>query len=322
MGMPRTYNDGKPYYPARGHLAPKSSLELRKLTCHPVIRGKPSAEEFVVAIHREMKIRSYQPTTIRKYISAISRFLDWFGRRPNRVTLEVVRQFLELLVDSGAQSSTLVTYISAIRMSFDKFCGRSVTLGLATPRRRKRLPVVPSRDEIRRLIANTTGSRDRLLIELMYASGIRVSEVACLQWKHIDFDRSSIRVESGKGKVDREALFPITCAQKLLQLCELAGGRGYVFVSSESVDRHISPRTVERIVKQCSLNAGIAKNISPHSLRHAFATHLLEKGTDIKFVQKFLGHRKLETTAIYTRCAKISSNRITSPLDELSENRT
>lgn len=292
------------------------AVEVRTATCHPIVRGRPSVSEFLRVVGRELKIRAYQRTTQRAYLANLRKFLDWFGGLPNQVTIESVRNYLEDLADGGAQSATLTGNLAAIRTAFDKFCGRDVTLGLVTPRRPKRQPVVPSRREVARLIGAAACSRDKLLIGLMYAAGFRLSEVCRLRWADFDFDRMAIRVRRGKGAVDRTVLLPKKYCDLLCSLANEHAGHQYVF-AGEKTGRHISPRTVGRVIERACCIARIAKKLTPHCLRHAFATHLLEQGTGIRSIQKLLGHARLETTTIYTQLANCKESRIQSPLDHL-----
>jgi len=133
-------------------------------SAHPVVEGFPTAGEFQRKIVRELKIRCYRPKTLKTYKNALCAFLRWFGAQPHKVTREDVRNYLELLVDGGASSSWVSVQLSVIRTVFDKMCGRQVTLGLMTPRRPKRLPVVPSREEVVRILKATTSLRDKLLM--------------------------------------------------------------------------------------------------------------------------------------------------------------
>ena len=311
-----TYSNGKPYIPAKGRIAPKPSIENHVSKSHSVVVGRPSSTQFVNAILREMKIRCYRPSTIKQYHSNLNKFLSWFGKRPNLVNSETVRQFLEFLVDGGAEPTTLCGYLSAIRTAFDKFCQRDITLGLTTPRKPKKIPVVPSRQDITRLLQAALTIRDKMLIGLMYATGMRVSEVARLRWSDLDFERKTIRVEMGKGAVDRLAALPNSFHSVLFQQSLLEHQESFIFKSSVP-GRHISTRTIERAISSIRGLAGIQKTITPHSLRHAFATHSLENGIDIRFIQKLLGHAKLETTTIYTKLASPRSNNFISPLDQL-----
>lgn len=176
-----TYCSGKPYAPARGRYAPRIGVEDRLRATAPVVEGCPTAGEFLRMIVRELKIRFYQAKTIKNYRNALRSFLHWYGGPPHRMTREDVREFLLYLVDAGVGSSWVSMHLSAIRTAFDKMCHRQVTLGLATPRRPKRLPVVLSVEEVQRLLEATPTLRDKLLLGLMYATGMRVSEVVRLR---------------------------------------------------------------------------------------------------------------------------------------------
>ena len=169
-----------------------------------------------------MKIRGYKPTTIKSYRSSICSALRWFGGRPQDFDRENVRNYLEYLVDAGHGTSDLGVHLSAMRMAFDKMCYRDITLGLETPKKRKRRVVILSRVEVRRLLEATPSMRDTLLLGLMYATGMRVSEVVRVRWRDIDFDRNQIFVRQGKGAADRHVQLP-QCYQPLLQ--KLSGGR-------------------------------------------------------------------------------------------------
>ena len=158
-----------------------------------------------------------------------------------------------------------------------------------------------------------------LLIGLLYASGLRVSEVVRLIWSDFEFDRGFIRVRQGKGKKDRLVLLPEVFRPRLRMMLTNHLPSEFLFPSLDRAGRHLSPRTVERIVAECRQRAEIAKPLTPHSLRHGFATHLLEGGTDIRFIQKMLGHERLETTAIYTKVARVRVKGIRSPLDALAD---
>jgi len=313
---PHSYNNGQPYTPPRGRYAPRDAVGDHLSTVHPVVQGRPSAGEFLRVIEREMKIRFYQPRTIKSYRNTLAAFLRWFGAEPNRATREDVRDFLEMLADGGASSSTVGIHLSAIRTAFDKMCGRQITLGLETPRRPKRMPAVPSVPEVRLLLEAVTSLRDKLLVGLLYALGVRVSEVARLRYRDIDFDRRIVTIWQGKGRADRQVMLPTSFEPLLRNMAKTYAPDDFLF-PSEKKGRHISTRTVQRVVKNAARLAGVTKDITPHSLRHAFATHLLENGIDIRFIQKYLGHAKLETTTIYTRVAVLRENRVASPLDAL-----
>jgi site-specific recombinase XerD len=300
---------------ARGRYAPRNIIEDRVARSAAVVTGKPDAQEFVSQIVREMRIRFYQPKSIKSYRAALEGLLRWFNQPPHRLTRDDVREFLLYLVDAGASSAWVGVNLSAIRTAFDKMCLRNVTLGLVTPRRPKTLPVVLSGREIQRLLESTPTLRDKLLLGMMYATGLRVSEVVRLRYRDLDFDRDLIRVWQGKGRKDRQVVLPKTFVPLLQQHAARFRGEDFVF-PGERVSRHISPRTVQRVMKRSLQIARIEKPATPHTLRHSFAVHSFENGCDIRNIQKLLGHANLETTTIYVRVAKPTDpTAVRSPLD-------
>lgn len=200
------YPDGRPYTQAFGRNAPHESIVDRmkvRLAVVDLDRERPTAQDFLRRIIRELKIRFYLHNTNRNYASHLKSFLRWFGGAPHTISREHVRCYLEYLVDAGLDQSTVGNHLSAIRTAFDKLCYREVTLGLATPRKPKRLPIVLSHAEIERLLSTAIRVRDKLLLGLMYATGLRVSEVVELTYRDIDFNRQQILVRRGKGAKDR-----------------------------------------------------------------------------------------------------------------------
>lgn len=315
-----TYNSGQPYQIARGRRADRHDVELHRSTTHAILHGRPSSAQFLTAVKRELKIRKYSPNSVTNYLSAIKGFLGWFGHPPNRATSEDVREWLEVMVDGGASASHLAVTLSAIRTAFDKFCCRDITLGLATPRRKKRQPVVLSTTEVTRVLNAAPSQTIKLAIGIMYAAGLRNSELCKLQAQDLDFDRNTIRIRQGKGNSDRLVMLPTTFAKILKRKCMDLRGDAFLFPSlNHRTNRHMSSRTLQRWVTTAADHAGILKRVTPHSFRHAFATHLLENGTDIRFIQKLLGHQRLETTTIYTRVAQLKTQNVTSPLDQIAQ---
>ena len=266
-----------------------------------------SNADFVKTIRQELKIRGYHANTIKCYSSAIGSFLDWGGIHFSRLTRAHVREYLEFLVDAGLTGTTLGSHLTAIRTCFDKFCMIDITLGLMTPRRPKRLPVVLSKNEVVRLLETAVSLRDKLLLGLMYATGMRVSEVARVKFSDIDFDRNLINIWQGKHSVDRQVALPESYRELFRTLADPADGRTYLFPSTQSPgrsERHISSRTIQRIMARTVQLAKIGKPATPHSLRHSFATHCFEDGCDIRRIQKVLGHASLDTTTIYVHVAR------------------
>jgi integrase/recombinase XerD len=176
---------------------------------------------------------------------------------------------------------------------------------------------VLSVQEITLLLMAAVSLRDKLLIGLLYALGARVSEVVRLRYRDFDFDRSTVTIWQGKGRADRQVTLPASFEPLLRALAKADNPDAFIFPGDRR-GRHLSPRTVQRVVKRTLRLAGISKAATPHSMRHSFATHLFEDGTDIRLIQSLLGHVRLETTRIYTKVAVVKQRQVESPLDTLT----
>ena len=283
---------------------------------------------FFRAVDRELKIIGYRDSTKDTYRSVIISFARWLGIRPSLATREHVREYLEYLVDSGLEMTSVAVHLSCLRTVFDKLCFVDLTLGITTPRKGKHLPIVLSREEVQRLLMSAISFRDKLLLGLMYACGLRVSEVVRLRWRDVDLDRNLIMVYQGKGNVDRQVMLPKSY-RMLFAERKADGCSEYLFPgedpsrSSRPEERYLSVRTVQRAMKKARRLAGITKPATPHSLRHSFATHSYEDGCDIRRIQKVLGHTSLDTTTIYLKTAAPPSlTEMPSPLDTLAVSAT
>lgn len=317
---PQTYQDGTPYRPAVGLGAPRDAVMDVFKPAHPLFElsvDQPSSERFLHDVLRELKIRYYTHKSRKAYRLAVTGYLRWLGVPPHQATRESVRDYLELLVDGGLSASVVALTLSALRTCFDKLCGADITLGLVTPRRPKRLPVVLTELEVVRLLKAARSIRDKLLLGLMYATGVRVSEVVRLRWGDLDLERGVLLVAGGKGRRARQVVLPKSLEELLGRLAATSKPDKFLFPASER-GRHIAIRTAQRAMERAVALAELTKRASCHSLRHSFATHLLEHGTDVRFIQKLLGHAKLETTTLYTKVAVLRSERVRSPLDLLA----
>lgn len=318
------YNSGAPYRLAAGQDACLPAILDRlasELAVIDLAKEQPTPREFLRCMHREMKIRNYQPPTIKTYLQVATSVMRWLGRPPHHLTREHVRNYLEYLYDVDRSGEAMASHLSAIRTLWDKMCKLDVTLGLETPRRRRKRPVVPSREEVTRLLQACPSMRDTLLLGLMYGTGMRVSEVCRVRWQDIDIDRLQIYVKQGKGNADRHVQLPKQYRELFQRLQAQPQTNQYVFPSENPAEcrrnRHLSTRTVQRLVQRACRMTGIQKNITPHSFRHAFATHSFEDGCDIRRIQKILGHVRLDTTTIYIKVAT-QRTAFASPLDRLT----
>jgi site-specific recombinase XerD len=219
-----------------------------------------------------------------------------------------------MLVDGGASASWVATNLAAIRTAFDKMCGETLTTGLVTPRRRLRPPRVLSRQQVVSLLGCLASPRDRLLASLIYATGLRISEALRLRARDVELDRDHIVVWRGKGGKVRVVPLPDRLRPSLAALC--SDPDAYLFRAANAT-RHLGPRGLQRALRRAAEVANLGQGVTCHTLRHSFATHLLEDGMDIRVIQSLLGHERLETTHIYTHIASVTVSKVRSPFDTL-----
>jgi site-specific recombinase XerD len=266
----------------------------------------------------DLQIRHYSPVTIRIYLRAVSEFAGHFRKAPDRLGAEHIREYqLFLIKEKKVSQSTLVQMVCALRFFYTHTLHRKIPIErIPFPRRERKLPLILSREEVKALLEAPESLRHRTLLAILYGCGLRVSEVTQLQVSDIDSARNVVRVRHGKGGRDRQTLLPA----KLLDLlrCYWRSQRptGWLFPSVHST-RPIAPKAVFLACRQAAKQAGISKPVHPHSLRHAFATHLLEAGVNLRTIQILLGHANLETTARYLHVADVAVRSTTSPLDSL-----
>jgi len=271
----------------------------------------------------DMAIRRLGPKTQHDYIRHVKSFADFLGRSPDKATAEDVHRYQLRLASIGTTVPTVNANASALRFFFKVTLKRSdLADEVVSAREPRRLPIVLSPEEVGRLLTSATNIKHKALLSLAYATGLRASEVVSLKLTDIDRDRMVIRVEQGKGRKDRYVMLSPNLLELLRDWWRAARKRGlmhpgqpWLFPSYRG--RHTSGRQLHRIVRLAAGRAGITKRVGVHTLRHSFATHLLEQKTDIRVIQALLGHKKLDTTALYTRVAIKAIGEVTSPLDLL-----
>jgi len=271
----------------------------------------------------DMAVRGLGPRTQRDYIRHVRSFAAFLGRPPDTASAEDVRRFQVHQRENGARAPTINSTVSALRFLFTVTLDRpDLSRRLVLTRNPRRLPDVLSVEEVGRLLEAAPGIKYRAALGVAYGAGLRVSEVAYLKVDDIDSKRMLIRIEEGKGRKDRNAML----SPQLLELLRLwwrEGRRrsvmlphGWLFPGRSRTDP-VSTRQLHRAVQEAAEAAGIRKRVSPHTLRHSFATHLLEQDVDIRVIQVLLGHAKLDTTAIYTKVSTRTIQAVSSPLDRL-----
>jgi integrase/recombinase XerD len=272
----------------------------------------------------DMTVRGFSAKTQHDYLRVVTHFAAFLGRSPINATAEDVRRFQVEQREAGMPAPAMNSHVAALRFFFTTTVDRpdlSRRL-IRTPYPRK-LPTVLSPDEVARLLAATTCIKHRAALAVAYGAGLRVAEVAALKVGDIDSERMLIRVERGKGGRYRNAMLSSDLLV-LLRAWWKEGRRqgamlpgGWLFPGQNPV-RPITTRQLARVVDDAARAAGIAKRVSPHTLRHSFATHLLEDGIDIRVIQVLLGHAKLDNTALYTKVATRTVRTVTSPLDRIA----
>jgi site-specific recombinase XerD len=271
----------------------------------------------------DMTMRRFSRETQRNYIRDVGRFATFLGRSPHTATADDLRRFQIEQRKAGVPTPTMNSIVSALRFLFTNTLDRpDLARKLVRVAHPRNLPVVLSREEVARLLAATTSLKHQTALSVAYGAGLRVAEVAALKIADVDSERMLIRVERGKGGRYRNAML---AADLLILLREWwKAGRqqgvmhrdGWLFPGQHAL-KPISTRQLHRVVVEAAQAAEISKRVGPHTLRHSFATHLLEDGVDIRVIQVLLGHAKLDNTAFYTKVATRTVRAVTSPLDKL-----
>ena len=266
----------------------------------------------------DMELRNFAPGSITVYVRCVARFAEHFGSSPDRLGPEHVRDFLLHLIQERRVSwSYYNQHLQALRFLYNTTLGRDWVLRHITcPKRPQRLPVVLGPDELTHFLAAIPGLKHRALLMTAYAAGLRVSEVAALRVEDIDSQRMTIRIRQGKGRKDRYVMLSPRLLRLLRQYWKAARPRTWLFPGRDP-DRPIAASTVIKLCRRAREAAGLEKRVTVHTLRHSFATHLLEAGTDLRSIQVLLGHESPRTTALYTHVSSASLRATVSPLDRL-----
>jgi site-specific recombinase XerD len=269
----------------------------------------------------DMRMRKLNEHTQAGYIRAVRRLAAFLERAPDTATVEDLRRFQLHLVDGGTSPITLNATITGLKFFFEVTLDQGELMAKMQPVRVPRtLPVVLSREEAARLIAATGNLKHQTALSVAYGTGLRASEVVALKVTDIDSQRMTLRVEQGKGRKDRYAMLPPLLLERLRTWWRVARAQGkmldggWLFPGMNPLDP-VTPRQLNRAIHEAALAAGIDKRVSMHTLRYSFATHLLEQKVDIRVIQVLLGHKKIETTALYAQVATDLLREVISPLE-------
>ncbi len=270
----------------------------------------------------ELQRRNYSPHTIRGYLRHVSDFARHFHCSPDQLNSEHVREYqLSLIRNKKPAWATYNQIMAALRFFYTKTLNREfVAAEIPYMREPQRLPVILSQDEVARLLEAPAHRKSRALLMTIYAAGLRVSEVAHLRIQDIDSARMTITVQQGKRNKDRVVMLSPVLLETLRQYWRIKKPQQWLF-PGPTPDKPMSPHAVFKILKNAARRAKLNKQVSPHSLRHSFATHLLENGTNLLTIQMLLGHSSLKSTSRYLHVSQQHVRTTASPLDSLACNK-
>ena len=272
-------------------------------------------DEFLKKLEVELKISKNSEYTLRNYIDCNKKFLEYVKKNPEDINEDDVKSYLAENL-SKSSSSTLIIFLSALRYAYSNILHKDITLGIKRPKKEKRIPTVLTKDEVKKLINSIASKKSRLMVSFMYACGFRVSELVNMKVKDLNFEENIGNVRQGKGKKDRVFNIPDFLLEDLKVQADKQKeeNKEYLFTGPKE---KLSERNLQKIISLAAKHAEIKKDVHCHTLRHSFATHLLENGTDIRKIQELLGHSDLSTTQIYTHISREELKKIKSPIDEV-----
>lgn len=263
-------------------------------------------------IAQEMKLRNYSPKTREAYCRVARYFYEFIKKPLRNATSDDIKRYLLKLKDSGQSSQTISLAANAINFIYTQIYQRADFVKFRHPKHAQRLPVVLSRAEVASILGAVLNPKHKMMLALSYGAGLRVSEVVNLRVKDIDLAELVIHLKEAKGKKDRLTIFPEKIKMDIQNLLAGKSGDEYVFASERG--GRLTERTAQKVFENALKKSGINKDATFHGLRHSFATHLLENGVDVRYVQELLGHQNIRTTQIYTHVTNPSIKNIKSPL--------
>jgi site-specific recombinase XerD len=262
-------------------------------------------------LEAELKLRGYSGSTIESYIKYNLDCLEFLKKKPEEIIANDLKIYLaHLITEKRLSPRTLNLARSALLFFYNNVLEKGF-VNIKTPKITASLPTVLTKEEVKRLLEHSSAKKSKLMMMLLYSSGLRVSELVNLKWNNLELDEKIAWVRSGKGQKDRMIILSEALSDLLKKLPRQSE---YVFSGRNG---QLSTKNIQKIVKLTASKANISKKVTPHTLRHSFATHLLETGNDIRVIQELLGHSNLQTTQIYTHVSSEHKKKVISPLDSL-----
>jgi len=273
-------------------------------------------QDLLKKLSTELKIRGFSQETVKAYTRHNSDFIKYTNKEPGSVSEDEIKSYLAYLISDKKLSSSSVAIVrSSLLFFYNQVLNKGFS-AIRTPKIQRNQPEVLSKDEIKTLIEACSNDKSRLLVQFLYSSGLRVSECLRLKVEELDFKDNVCNVKQGKGRKDRMTLLSISLAEQIKDFLKKENiDSGVIFRNKEG--KMFTVRNAQKIVSNTAKRAGIKKQVTPHKLRHSFATHLLDSGVSIRVIQELLGHSNLQTTQIYTRVSKEHIMNVKSPLDDL-----
>jgi len=272
-------------------------------------------------LETELKLRGFSEKTVKTYLFFNKEFLSFIGKPPQEATEEDVKSYIAyLLFDKKLKPSSVNLALCTLRFFYKKILEQDIFSKIESPKLEKKIPTVLTKDEIKQMIASAKNQKHRILVELLYSAGLRVSEAVKMRINDLDLKEKIAIVKAGKGRKDRIVILSTTLVKDLQdyipKLKEKFPENEFLFPSPSKKNQPITSRQAEKIIKSLAEKAGIKKRVYCHALRASFATHLLEQGTDIRVIQTLLGHANLATTERYTKVSLEQIKKVKNPLDE------
>ena len=276
-----------------------------------------NVEEFLKKLEIELKISKNSSYTIRNYLDANKQLFEQLNKQPEEIEVDDVKQFMaEKLTEKS--SSSIILFLAAVKYAYINILKKDVTLGIKRPKKEKRIPTVMTKEEVKRLINSIYSDKSRLMVSMLYACGFRISELINLRIEDLNFLEKTGMVKQAKGKKDRVfniSEFLVADLNKQIEFQKKLNHE--LLFSNEETGKKLSASNIEKIVRKAVKRAGIQKDVHCHTLRHSFATHLLENGVDLRTIQTLLGHSSISTTELYTHISNQQIKNVKSPIDSL-----
>lgn len=269
-------------------------------------------------IDEHLKLKGYSNKTIKSYRNNVIRFLNHVDKLPEQIINGDIKEYMLYLLEEQDSSHSYVNQaLSAIKLYFKEILNRNdIIFNLPRPKKENKLPEILSKEEVGRILNNIENIKHKAILYLVYSSGLRVGEVVRLKVNDIDEDRMLVHVVQGKGRKDRYTLLSQVALDIVNKYKQIYEPIDWLFPGGKK-GSFLTERSVQKVFTRACDKAKIKKDVSVYTLRHSFATHLLESGTDIRYIQELLGHSSSKTTEIYTHVSKNSIRKIRSPLDDI-----